>query len=385
MKKITRKTSKTKDIKKDIKKDLTKDLTKDIKKTIKKDIKKEVPVEFIDSGSTMLNLALSGKGKSGGWARGRIVNIVAKGSVGKSLAALEAGFIFNKKMKKNVSINFPKVKESTVVYNNTETVMDFPVASMYGQDFVDEVVWKNIPTVEETGRDFANLVINLKKGNSLLYIIDSWDSLKSEESIEAFLKAAKENKKKKAGFNLEKQAYGTQDFFPNICTVMKRKDATLMIISQARPNVGVVYGPKYIRTGGDALNYYTHQVAWFKLLKEMKKIVRGREKPYGTRVGVDVRRSKVSIPYNKAEFNILFNHGFDDIPSMLSWYFGPEKKITEEEINIFSVQYDREKTNRTDIISFIEDNNLEVELQDIVEKEWIEIEKAVQPHRKSKF
>jgi len=378
LKKITSKT-------KDLNKDLTKDLTKDIKKTIKKDIKKEVPVEFIDSGSTMLNLALSGKGKSGGWARGRIVNIVALGSAGKSLAALEAAALFLKKMKNNVSVNFPKVKTPIVIYNNTETVMDFPVATMYKQKFVDSVIWKNIPTVEETGRDFANLVINLKKGESLLYIIDSWDGLKSEDDLEEFIKAAKSNKKEKSGFNLEKQRYSTRQFFPNICTVMKKKDATLMIISQAKPNVGVVYGPKLIRRGGDALNYYTHQVCWFKQIKQVSKIVKGRERIHSTKIKADVKRSKVALPYRKADFNILLNHGIDDIPSMLDWYFGPDRSITEEEINIFSVQYDREKTKRNDIISFIEDNNLEEELQDIVEKEWKEIEKAVQPKRKSKF
>ena len=52
----------------------TKDI-KNIKDVINSTKKKETPVEFITSGSTILNLALSGKGKNGGWARGRIVNI----------------------------------------------------------------------------------------------------------------------------------------------------------------------------------------------------------------------------------------------------------------------------------------------------------------------
>jgi RecA/RadA recombinase len=47
-------------------------------------------VEFINSGSTLLNLAASQKGRDGGWARGRIINIVGDGSTGKSLLALEA-------------------------------------------------------------------------------------------------------------------------------------------------------------------------------------------------------------------------------------------------------------------------------------------------------
>ncbi len=362
-----------------------KKITSEIKEALKKDIKKEVPVEFLDSGSTMLNLALSGKGKLGGWARGRIVNIVALGSAGKSLAALEASALFHYTMEGNESVNFPKVEKPIVIYNNTESVMDFPVAGMYGQGFVDGITWKNIPTIEETGRDFTNLVINLKKGESLLYIIDSWDALKSENNLDEFLDSAKKNKKEKTGYNLDKQKYGTQQFFPNICSVMDGKDATLMIISQVRDIIGATFGPKQTRTGGKALDFYTHQVAWFRQTKKMKKVFRGREKIYGTRVEVDVKRSKVAIPYRKAEFDILFNHGFDDIASMLAWYFGPEKKISKEDIDIFSVDYGREKTNRKDIISFIEDNNLEGELQAIVEEEWIEIENAIKPIRKRKF
>jgi RecA/RadA recombinase len=46
-------------------------------------------VEFLTTGSTLLNLALSGKGKNGGIPRGRIINIVGDGSSGKTLTALE--------------------------------------------------------------------------------------------------------------------------------------------------------------------------------------------------------------------------------------------------------------------------------------------------------
>ncbi|HUV71873.1 MAG TPA: hypothetical protein VMW25_02600, partial [Clostridia bacterium] len=50
--------------------------------------KEERPVDFINTGSTCLNLALSNRGKDGGWARGRIDNVVGDGSSGKTLVAL---------------------------------------------------------------------------------------------------------------------------------------------------------------------------------------------------------------------------------------------------------------------------------------------------------
>jgi RecA/RadA recombinase len=43
----------------------------------------------LTTGSTLLNLALSQKGKDGGVARGRIINIVGDGGSGKTLLVLE--------------------------------------------------------------------------------------------------------------------------------------------------------------------------------------------------------------------------------------------------------------------------------------------------------
>ena len=358
---------------------------KQIKETLKKPTPKEIPVEFITTGSTMLNLALSGKGVDGGWARGRIANLVALGSAGKSLIALETAANFYYNMEGNESINFPKVKTPIVIYNNVETVMDFPVSDMYGEEFKNNITWKNIPTIEETGRDFANYVFTLKKGESLLYVIDSWDALKTQENIEEFEKAAKTNTKEKSGFNLNKQKYGTQQFFPNICTVMEKKDVTLLIISQVRDKIGVSYGPTQTRTGGMALDFYTHQVCWFRQTEKLKKQVKGRERIYGTKVEADIKRNKVAKPYRKASFTILFDYGVDDISSMLDWYFGPKKALPSD-IDFFPIKFPKNtKVTRKFLLDFIEENNYEDLLKEEITKEWLRIEDSFKTNRKKKF
>jgi len=80
------------------------------------------------------NLALSGEGKDGGWARARVLNLVGDGSSGKTLLALELAFWCYKNIKKVKSKIFPKVKEVKIVYCNAEGVMDFPIKKMYGKD-----------------------------------------------------------------------------------------------------------------------------------------------------------------------------------------------------------------------------------------------------------
>ena len=75
-------------------------------------------VEFLSSGLTLLNLALSGKGSEGGWARGRIINIVGDGSSGKTMLAIELAaqcFFYIKETKSKI---FEQPKTVKIVYND---------------------------------------------------------------------------------------------------------------------------------------------------------------------------------------------------------------------------------------------------------------------------
>ena len=60
-------------------------------------------VEFLHTGSHRLNLAVSGRAIGGGWARGRVDNIVGDGSTGKTLLALELIAYVIKHMMGNIS------------------------------------------------------------------------------------------------------------------------------------------------------------------------------------------------------------------------------------------------------------------------------------------
>ena len=109
------------------------------------------PVEFISTGCIPFNLALSQKGRNGGIARGRIINFVGDGSSGKTINALEIAAWYYYNIKNVKSKLFPNIKKHTVVFNNGEGVMDFPVAEMYGDDFYNGVEWVQINQAENGG------------------------------------------------------------------------------------------------------------------------------------------------------------------------------------------------------------------------------------------
>lgn len=338
---------------------------------------KNTPVEFLDSGSILINLAASGKGEKGGWARGRIVNLVGDGSSGKTLLALELAAAVFYKMKGNVSQNFPPVKKIRIIYDNAEEVMDFPIAEMYGQEFYDAVEWIHSRTVQAWGRSVGRALMANKPGELVLYITDSLDALTSEEGAERFQKAAKEDKPEEGTYATEKAAYLSKSFFANISSEMAGKDFTLVIISQVREKIGVMFGEKYYRAGGKALDFYTHQVAWLAVAEKLKRTYKGKEVVYGIRTIAKLKRNKTAKPFREAEVIILFDYGLDDIGSNLAYLYGPKKN---------PLKWDDEEISREELIDRMDkDKALQRELGQRVESFWQEIEDEVKPKRKGRY
>lgn len=327
--------------------------------TVKK--RRKINVEFLSTGCVLFNLSVTSN-KDFGIPRGRVTNLVGDGSSGKTLVCLEIAFNFIKSIYSLKSKNFEKVKKAKVIYNNSEGVMDFPLEKMYGKNFESLITWKRSETIESAGRDYLNEANKLKKHESLLYIIDSWDAFKSihdskirEEKDENIVK----------GFNLKKQQFSWH-FFQESCDLIdkNRVDATLIVVSQTKQKIGVTFGKKKYRTGGDALNFYTHLVAWLREDKKLEKVRSKEKRAYGIISEVKIERSKVSKPYRTGKFRVLFDYGIDNVGSMGDYLknYGRKnwKNISLKDIHSFSKQ--------------VEERNLVEKLAKTVEKIWNKIE-----------
>ena len=337
-------------------------------------------VDFFHSGSIILNLAASQKAKNGGWARGRVINLVGDGSSGKTLLTLEAmanAYHTWKKTGNLPSHNFPAVKKLILIYDNAEGVMDFPIEEMYGADFVEHVNWIQSPNCEAFGRNYLRKVRDLKSGECLIYAADSLDSMQSKAALERIDKSVEKDKDEDDAYGTEKAKYFSGSFFNSMCSYMEGKDATIFCISQIRENIGVRFGSKYKRAGGKALDFYTHQVIWLREKKKLKRTFRGQERVYGVNTEGIFKRSKVAKPFRTAEFNILFDYGIDDINSMLAFLYGPEVK---------SISWGGVTIKRPDLIEIIDNDPKEYDaLVEAVTTEWNEIEDEMVPKRKARF
>ena len=343
-------------------------------------------VEFISTGSTLLNLAASQHGKDGGWARGRIINLVGDGSSGKTLLALEACAQAFYGLKKAESLLWPKVNDISIVYNNVEGVMDMPIETMYGKKFVDAVEWlpedgvarENPMTCEAFGRDLLSRINAIKAGQALVYVLDSVDATTTEKGVERMDKSIKTGKALDGsyGSGVERAKYFSSEFFGQLCSRMSGKDVTIFLISQVREKLdAMAFGEKYYRAGGKALDFYTHQVCWLAQIKKLTNEYLGQKRIYGVKVRGRFKRNKVARPFREADFDILFDYGVDNLASCVDY-------LTPEEI----ANIEGKRISRGDFVVHADENpDIEDALIDAVEEKWKTVEEKTSVKRTNRW
>jgi recombination protein RecA len=255
-------------------------------------------ISFIPSGCTLLDCVLGG-----GYALGRIVNIVGDKSTAKTALATEAMI--------NFVNQFPK---GQAAYRESEAAFDKSYAEAMGLkldkiDFGDED--KPLLTVEDFAKDLDHFLNTQIKANAPgIYVLDSLDALSDDAEMDAEIG--------KATYGVAK-AKMLSTFFRKTARKLEKAATLLVIVSQIRDNIGVTFGAKYKRSGGKALDFYSSQVLFLAHVKTLKKTISKVERPIGISVRAKVTKNKVGLPFREAAFNFMFGFGIDDIGANAEW------------------------------------------------------------------
>ena len=336
--------------------------------------KKEVEsyIQFLSTGCTLLDLTLGG-----GFPIGKIINLVGDKSSGKTLLAIEFIAACKKKLGKRFKW----------FYDDAEAGFSFNTKELYGFDIIQDNQ-RFSSTVEEFNYNLHKQIESLRKNETLVYILDSLDALSSAQEIErdgtrtkAIEKAEEEGKEyiAKGTYAMEKQKF-LSELFRLRAGDIRDKNCILIIISQVRANIGVMFGAKYTRAGGKSLDMYASQIIWLAEVEKHKK----KERVTGITTKVKVTKNKVGKPFRECFVDILFDYGVDDISSNMKFLYDlhtPTGKLKNNKIKEDGKEFTQEK-----FIEYIENENGEQQLISDVQGTWAAIEEEISSkNRKSKW
>jgi recombination protein RecA len=305
---------------------------------------------FVSSGSFLLDLVLGG-----GWARGRVVNVVGDRSAGKTLLAIEA------------CANFARASNpANSRYAEIESAFDDDYAADLGMPpGVKRSQSGEIETVEQFHND---LVTHLQAMTGPgIYVVDSLDALSD---------AAEMTRGFDEGTYGASKAKQMSQLFRRQIAEIDRRGCTLFVVSQVRDKIGVVFGETKTRSGGRALDFYASQILWLSEIGKIKRQTVGVERVVGVRVLARTKKNKVGTPFREAELAILFGYGIDDEFSMLDWL---KKNKAEELLPLPAASLRGQLSKAREARDRDKVAEIAQTLQAAVQTRWREIEAALEP------
>lgn len=333
---------------------------------------------FLSAGNTLRDLMLGGSAGAFGYKIGKIYNLVGDTSTGKTFLACES-------IAKNHSIHG---KEFVWNYDDCEGGFTF-TKDLYGFEIKDKDHYTS-KTVEDLYNNIHFFVENIKNNEVGLYVVDSLDALTSKETIERGeerLKYAKKGKEYDKGtYGTNKPKFLSQEFFPKITDLIEQNNVVLLIISQVRDNIGVMFGKKHTRSGGKALDFYCHSVEWLAVSEKLRVIADGKKIDKGVRIKSRTEKSKTPRPFRTVYTTVLFDYGVDDIGSNVDYL---HDFITETGKGAAKTKakltYNDKEYLRDDFIDFVESEGIEDDIIFDTIKKWETFEDKIKTKRKKKY
>ncbi len=313
----------------------------------------------ISTGSTLLDLAISGGRKRGGGLPGGIfVEVSGLESTGKTVLLCEiAGNI--------------QSDGGESLFRDPEGRLNKQFARMFGVDFekLDYDTCNTVTELFKAVREWEPKNVKIING----IFADSLAALSTDMEME------KEEGDKMGGRRAKEFSEG----FRKVARQILDNNYLWVSSNQLRENMNPTFGQsKYDSPGGRGIKFYSSLRLRTRLIKELRderkfagKVVK---KPIGIRTEVKVIKSSVWKPGNVAPITILYDYGIDDIRENLQFI----KDYTKN--TMYMVGSRKLSQSMDESITMIEEENLENQLREEVIDLWEYIDEQFVIKRKSK-
>jgi RecA/RadA recombinase len=345
--------------------------------------------DMLSTGSTLLNLALTNK-FFGGFAKGKYFWVVGDSSSGKTFFCLTC------LAEASINKNFANYD---FYYDNNEDGALMDIAKYFGEAAAQRMRApakddEGNPTCSRTDREFYYNLDNASKravarNRPFIYILDSENGLSSESEIEKFeeQKAAHEKGKESAGSYGDGKAKTHSTNLRRAVADLKKTGSILIVLSQTRDNLGFGFETKKA-SGGRALKFYATAEIWTSVKEKIKKKVKGKDRTIGILSEVRIKKNRFTGKDRTVFIPIYHSFGFDDVGANID-YLIEEKhwkrsEGDDEGTNYLAKEF-KVTGSRDSLVAYVEENNLETELQGIVAEVWQTIEAACVVPRKPRY
>ena len=249
--------------------------------------------EFISSGSTMLDLAISNR-PNGGIAVGRITELNGLESSGKSLIGAH---ILAETQKKG----------GVAVYIDTETAVSTEFLEAIGVD-INQMLYLHLETVEDIFGAIEEIVAKVRESDKdrlVTILVDSLAAATTKVELEAEFD--------KDGWATSK-AIILSKAMRKITQMIGRQKIALVFTNQLRQKLGVMFGDPWTTSGGKALPFHASTRI---RLKNVGQIKDKKNNTIGMKMRAQVIKNRLGPPMSHADFELYFESGIDNEGSWL--------------------------------------------------------------------
>lgn len=221
----------------------------------------------------------------GGFVKGRMYELMGWEGTGKSTICGHAAAECQK-------------AGGTVVYIDGEHAVDKKYFQALGVDTTKMLIAQ--PACGEEGFNIAMELIN--SGEVDLVIIDSDSSLIPKKVLDGEV----------GDSAIGKKAVLNSNAYPKLKTAAANNNVCVVVISQYREKIGVMFGNPTTTQGGHALKFYSDV-----RIEVSRSLAKEGDVTYGNITKVKATKNKMCPPYRLSQFEIVYGVGIDKLQEVL--------------------------------------------------------------------
>ena len=247
-------------------------------------------IETISTGSIAVDAAIG----TGGFPRGRVVEVYGPESSGKTTLAL-------------ATVGQAQRAGGVAAFIDAEHALDAEYAQKLGVDIDNLLVSQ--PDYGEQALEIAEMLV---RSNSIdIVVIDSVAALVPRAEIEGEM----------GDSHVGLQARLMSQALRKLTAIVAKSKTCLVFINQIREKIGVMFGSPETTSGGRALKFYSSVRIDIRRIASLKD----GDQVIGARAKVKVVKNKIAAPFRMAEFDIDYREGISRVGELVD--LGVEHKI----------------------------------------------------------